>query len=133
MEGNYPLSFGGRTVGKVQVLRDGLYWRFHCRCKLSEGMIHKVMVSDGEKEVHLGILVPEGSGFQLDTRLPRKRLSGMKWQFQAMPTRPASTEYCVPIRSEEPFAYLERLKNAYLEKRDGQVVAILGRERKQNM
>ena len=133
LEGNYPLDFGGRTVGKVQVLREGLYWRFHCRCRLAEEIISKVIVSDSGKEESLGVLVPEGGGFRLDTRLPCKRLAGMQWQFQVIPIRPAGSSYSVPIRPEEPFAYLDRLKNAYLAMRDGQAVAVLDMSLQQNM
>lgn len=121
MEGFFAVYLNGQAVGKVQVKREGLYYRFTCRCRLSSQSVCKLEASG----VSLGILVPMGDGFGLDTKLPAKRFPEGDWDFEVMPNRPVLEGRFVPIKPEEPFAYLERLKNAYLAKRDGQVGIIL--------
>ena len=125
MEGNYVLHFGGQAVGKVQVTREGLYYRFQCRCRLSGDVVCKVVVRCGAGQESLGILAPEGDGFCLATRLPVKRFLEATPEFLVMPNRTAMTGKFVPICPEEPFTYLERLKNAYLSMQNGQIGAVI--------
>lgn len=42
--------------------------------------------------------------------------------------RPALAGRFIPIKPEEPFAYIERLKDAYLVRQDGQVGIIIKEE-----
>ena len=73
------------------------------------------------KDVSIGVLVPKGDGFFLDTRLPVKRFAEDHWDFQIQPSRPVLEGRFVPIKPEEPFAYLTRLKDAHLLRQNGQV------------
>ena len=125
MEGTYPLCFGGTAVGQVRLLREGLYYRFLCRCHLSGDVVCRVMVTWGELRENLGILVPVGDGFGLDTRVPVKRFGKGKPEFSVTPSRPPTGEKFLPISPEEPFAYIARLKDAFLEIREGQVGAVI--------
>ena len=125
MEGNYPLIFGSREVGTVQVTTEGLYYRFRCRCRMSGDVISKVIVACGGTQERLGILVPEGDGFSLNTRLPMKRLGEGKQEFRILPNRETMKGKYVPIKPEEPFSYIERLKDAYLAYRNGQACAVI--------
>lgn len=111
-------------MGKVQVTRQGLYYRFRCRCRLSGGVICRVSVRCGEKQENLGILVPMGDGFGLDTGLAMKKLGQGSPEFLVMPVRPKGEKF-VPISPEEPFSYLSRLKNAYLAERNGTIGILL--------
>ncbi len=117
MEGFFEVYLHGQAVGKVEVRREGLYYCFLCRCRISSQSVCKLTAND----VSLGILVPMGDGFGLETKLPVKRFGSETWDFQVMPNRPVLEGRFVPIKPEEPFAYLERLKDAYLVRRDGQV------------
>ena len=120
MEGTYEVYLARETVGSVTVTREGLYYRFVCRCRLSSDVC-KLRISCEGKEVTLGTLVPSGGDFCLNTRIPAKRLGTGQPQFTVIPNRPVVTGKFVPISPEEPFAYLERLKDAYLECRNGQL------------
>ena len=120
MEGPYALYFGGQAIGKVQVTRQGLYYRFSCRCRLSGGVVCKVLVRCGGISENLGILAPEGEGFSLVTRMPVKRFSGGSPEFTVVPNRPDFGGNFAPIYPEEPFAYIEKLKEAFLVRRGGQ-------------
>lgn len=124
-EGLYTLSFGDRAAGKVEVTRQGLYYAFSCHCRLSGDIVCKAVADWGDKQESLGVLIPEGDGFCLKTRLPAKRFPDRDPHFRVLPNRTAINGRFIPIRPEEPFAYLERLKEAYLARQNGQLGVIL--------
>ena len=119
MEGNYGILMGGKEIGTVKVTRQGLYYGFDCRCDLSGEVICRLTVTCGTKTHNLGIPVPEGGAFKLRTRLPVKQLGEGQPQFQAQPNHRSVEGQFVPISPEEPFGYLSRLQDAFLEFRDG--------------
>ncbi len=121
MEGVYEIKLGDKPVGKAQVIREGLYYRFICRCRLEIDAVCRVCAG----EISLGVLVPEGEDFVLDTRFPVKRLGEENLGFRVVPNRPVLDGRFIPIKPEEPFAYIERLKDAYLVRRNGQVGVVL--------
>ena len=118
------LFFGDRSVGRVLVERQGLYYVFRCRCTLSGETAFRLFASCGEKQEDLGVLVPMGDSFGLDTRRPVKRLGEGVLSFRLVSKHDAPRTHFAPISPEEPFAYLQRLKDAYLETRNGQPGAV---------
>ena len=48
-------------MGQATVFQKGLYLYFDCRCRLSGETVCRIRVRRGEKEVDLGIPVPEGN------------------------------------------------------------------------
>lgn len=125
MEGTYGVYLGKELCGKVQVLRQGLYYRFICRCQLSGNVMCRLRVSCGDQQQTLGILAPEGEGFGLDTRLPVKRIGEGAVEFTIVPKCDLPEGQFVPVYPEEPFAYLNRLKDCYLAYREGQVGVVI--------
>ena len=65
--------------------------------------------------------MPEGRDFVLRRKIPAKRLGTGIPEFRLEPKKAALPENWVPVRAEEPFAYLTRLQDAFLEVRDGQM------------
>ena len=124
MEGTYDVYLGTEAVGKVTVTREGLYYCFMCSCRLS-GTVCKLKVTCDDNETVLGTLVPMGTAFGIHTKVPVKRLGKGKARFSVLPNKPVMTGKFVPICPEEPFAYLERLKDAYLELRNGQIGIVI--------
>ena len=125
MEGSYDVFFGGHPVGRVQVLRQGLYYRFICRCKPECDGVYRLAVLCGGSQMNLGVVVPEGEGFGLDKLIPRKRLEeGRPEFFLASRQAPVSGTF-VPISPEEPFYYIARLKGAFLTEQGGVVGAMI--------
>lgn len=125
MDGIYDVCFGDKTVGRVQMKKEGLYYRFLCRCKLSGDVVCRLAVSCGDHQESLGVLVPVGDGFGLETKLPAKRLGQGKPGFCVLPNRNDIPGKFVPIYPEEPFAYIAKLKEAFLERKNGQLGVIL--------
>lgn len=119
---DYSVTLGGKETGRVQVERQGLYYRIFCRCKLSGEVMYRLVAACGERTADLGILVPTESGFGVETRIPVSRLGEGTLSFSLRPKHDEATIF-VPIRPEEPFAYLSHLRQARLEYRDGQLGA----------
>ena len=67
--------------------------------------------------------MPIGDSFGLDTRRPVKRLGEGVLSFRLVSKHDAPRTHFAPISPEEPFAYLQRLKDAYLAEKDGQIGA----------
>lgn len=114
--GSYEVRFGSRAVGTVTVHRHGLYYRFCCACRVSGDILCRLLVICGNVQQDLGILVPIGSGFGLETRIPVKRFEDGCPEFILIPNRTKVSALFVPVYPEEPFAYIAKLKNGFLSK-----------------
>ena len=121
----FDIILGNESIGKADVQKEGLYYRITCRCRLSGEVTYKVIASCGEQKADLGILVPENGAFMLTTRIPMKKLGEGAMLFRAEPRHPKLEGKFVPISADEPFSYLSRLENAYMQIRDGQIGVIL--------
>ena len=121
MVGIYDVKIGNEKAGTMQVEKQGLYYRFSCRCDLSGKTVHSVAAVCGGERIHLGICVPMDGRFGLEKRLPCKQFSGKKAEFLLIPRSDKQGRKFVPVYPEEPFAYMAKLKDAFLEIRDGQV------------
>ena len=117
------LDFGGKPVGRVRAERKGLYYVFRCRCTLSGETAFRLVARCGEKEEDLGVLVPIDGGFGLDTRRPVKRLGEGELRFSLLSKHDAPKSRFEPISPQEPFAYLQHLKDAYLAEQNGRLGA----------
>lgn len=125
MEGEYNVYHGRDTVGKVKVMRKGLYYRIACRCRLSGERVCRLTVKIGEKQENLGIPVPEGERFLLEKMIPIKRLGDGIPEFYIVSSEETPAGNFVPICPEEPFRYIERLKESYLAERNGRIGAVI--------
>lgn len=128
MEAVYEVYLGSKAVGRVEVRREGLYYRFRCRCNLPEESVCRISVTCGDRQASLGVLVPEGGGFALTTRLPVKQLGEGEMRFQILPRHESVRGKFVPISPEEPFAYLARLKEAFLARQGDCIGAVIPTE-----
>ncbi len=125
MDRTYTVYFGGESVGQVEVQTKGLYYEIICVCERLEcSMYYLHLCWDGGSE-RLGLLVPEGNGLSLRTKLPVKRVGQGRVQFKLLPKHEKTQGQFVPVFPEEPFAYLQRLEGAYLSVCQGQRGVIL--------
>ena len=120
MEYQYSVTRNGNPCGKVTVSRQGLYYRIHCRCLLPAEDIFRLQAASGSRRENLGVLVPVEDRFGLDTRIPVKQLGEGELDFSVHSKRQPVQSHFVPIRDEEPFAYISRLKKSFLEIKEGQ-------------
>ena len=119
---DYPVFKGNQEAGKVQILKEGLYCRVICRCQLTGNVVYRLAAISGDRKENLGVLVPEGDGFGLNRRIPAKQLQLENPEFQLIPSHPPmGEESFLPLQPEEPFAYIEKLENAYLVRKNGRL------------
>ena len=118
---NYEVYFGNNPVGKVQVIQQGLYYRIICRCHISGATVCKLYGGCGERKVDLGVVVPIGDGFGTETRIPVKRFGEGTLTFFLRPKQDDTDGVFAPIFPEEPFSYIARLKESFLEQRENQI------------
>ena len=119
MEGTYTVWMGKEPVGQATVERQGLYYCFRCRCQLLSEVMCRVTVSCGGINESLGILVPAGKDYCLTKRIPIKSLPLETPEFWIAPKLPQRKEIFVDIYPEEPFRYIRKLENAYLDRQRG--------------
>lgn len=120
LEGNYGVYLSGKPVGHVQIEKEGLYYRINCHCRHCGITVHRLIAQWEDRQVSLGIPVPDGDAFRLSTRIPAKKLGNGKWHFILMPASMKQESRFIPIYPDEPFAYIDRLKNAFLQRNQGQ-------------
>lgn len=125
MEGNYEVKFGAQTVGKVQVIRQGLYFRFLCWCIVPKDVVLKLVLRSGGICKSIGVLIPTGDGFSLDKKYPVKMFEAGKVEFYLVQRHDTVNGKFVPIYPEEPFAYITKLKNGFLATKNGQIGVML--------
>ncbi len=128
----YEIQLGGQSVGIATVYKEGLYYYFDCRCKLTGEVIYRLQVCCGETVENLGIPVPEGDTFRLRVRIAAKRIGKGELQIRAVPKHEPMVGRFVPIYPEEPFSYLRRLENAFFQIRDGQAGMVYSKKRDDN-
>ncbi len=121
----YDVFLGTESIGKAEVGLEGLYYRIFAKCCLSGTVIYKLYVSCGENTIDLGIFVPEGKFFCVQTKLPAKRLGTGTLQFWAVQRHSESQGKFIPLSPEKPFAHIKRLGEARLQVRDGKVGIVL--------
>ncbi len=86
----------------------------------------RLSVACGNKRENLGLVVPVEDGFGLDTRIPTKRLGEGKMEFLLLPKHTISGQF-VPIYPEEPFSYIEKLKDGFLSIQSGQAGLLISK------
>ena len=119
MTGCYPVRCGCDTVGKLQIEKVGLYYRFVCRCRQNSDSVYRLVAQYETNRIPLGVLVPEGLGTGLDRKLPVKQFPEGEPTFLIVPVHPQLQGLFIPLSPEEPFAYLSRLKDAFLTEQNG--------------
>ena len=125
MKGHYEVKLGPKKVGKVQVVREGLYYRFICHCSLTGDVVSKLVVRCGDKCENIGVLIPYEDNFSLDKKHPIKKFGNGIPEFYLAPRHDSIRGKFIPIYPEEPFAYIARLKEAFLVYHNGQAGAML--------
>lgn len=121
MEGCYEVYFGNQSAGKVQLIRQGLYYRVICRCRVPGDQVFRLYAVQGNRRENLGVVIPDGDGFSLDKKIPAKNLIEEKIRFILSSAEKVPAGRFEPISPEEPFLYIDRLKTAFLLSEHGKI------------
>lgn len=119
----YDIYVDTQVVGQAEVIKEGLYYRFSCKCTPPDEGVYRIIVSDGENTKDLGICVPTGEWFCLVSRVPIKYLPGERLEFTLIPKD--KQEKVVSVATDEPFADLDKLDSAHLQQSNGKTEIII--------
>ena len=113
----YPVFLNKKCVGNAAVRQEGLYCRILCRCDIFADGFVRLYVSDGETTRNLGILVPDGESFVVDTRI--RAMDMKKDNLSFWVSQREREEIFIPIDPHEEFTCLDKLRQARFEIRNG--------------
>ena len=121
----YEVFQNGEVVGTVEAIREGLYFRFVCRCQPSDRDMIRLWMICGEQETDLGLCVPLDGGFGTEKRIPAKQCGPGAPRFCLRHKDDTRRGKFIPLSPEEPFQYIHRLETAFLERRGLKVGIVL--------
>ena len=113
----YQIIWNGHSVGTVEVLMEGMFYKFYCRCYLPQKGIYSVIVTDGNNSCNLGICVPTGMEYVCVSRVIRNALNEKRLSFILKNNDEKSG---IPIATGKAFAYLDKINTARLHIANGQ-------------
>lgn len=113
----FDILMDTQVVGQAEMTKEGLYYRFTCKCTPPDDAVHRIVVSDGKHTRNLGICVPTGEWFCLVSRVPVKYLPGENLRFTLIP-KDAHKEM-IPVETDISFSGLDKLESACLQETDG--------------
>ena len=125
MVGSYAVYLGDASVGTVTVEKQGLYYRFSCRCSFSGAGMQRLWLRSGGKDIDLGLCVPMDGGFGTEKRIPARQCGDGTPEFYLRPKNADTRGNFIPLSPEEPFRYIHRLENAFLERRGSQLGIVI--------
>lgn len=114
MVGDYSVFLAGSPVGQAIVTQEGMFWRVRCHCKASADVPFTLQAAWGEEILDLGLLANSGEELTVTARINKKKVPQGKPVFRILVKHRNTVEQFLPISPEEPFAYLSKLKDAYL-------------------
>ena len=120
MEGTDEVKGGGQAIGSVTVTRQGLYYHFACRCRLTKETLYRLIMKNDGMEHDLGILTPLDCRFGMNTLISIKKAGTGVPKFYLLPHRQTVFRSISPVSPDEPFSYISRLETAFLVKNNGE-------------
>ena len=122
MFGLYDIYKGNEKIGKAEVSREGLYYRFRCCCNLTGERMHRLTVTCGAKTENLGIPIPNGEEFWLSVRIPVSKFPQAEPIFRAVPKE---NTVWVPVFEDMPFPYISELSSGVLSEKEGEMGVLI--------
>ena len=123
MEGNWTVTYDGREVGHCHIRRIGLYYQFSSCCTRVSGQVCRLFLRCDDKEVDLGIFVPQEDRLLLEKRIAIKHLPMGRPAFSLRIAGQCNTEEgrFIPVCEDMPLQYLQKLRYARFAVRNGTV------------
>lgn len=128
MEGTYAVCLNEQKVGTATLIRCGLYYEVTSRCAVSEKQMFHLLMELGNVVEDMGLLIPVNGALELKRRISVKRIGEGQPSF-FLRNRSEASQHFVPVKPEEEFPYLHRLKDAAFIVHNGQTGVVLGSEK----
>ncbi len=110
------IMMDGKNVGTVTIEKEGLYYRFFCRCHFEDKAVHSIWVFWEGGSRKLGVCIPEGKYACLNTKVPIKYIPSTELTFK-IDHRENDGFY--PIDPGQPFPHMDKLTKARFATLDG--------------
>ena len=107
------IHYNGEKIGTATIKKEGLYYSFQCLCRFDDKKIHRLTAYGETGIVDLGICVPFGNDFAVNTKVAASKLGKGEISIEA-DRRPEQHKECVPVDAGQPFPKLEELDTAIL-------------------
>ena len=121
MEGDYQVILQDKPVGEVSVRKEGLYYHFLCTVRLRKNSRYRLLAISDEKEVDLGLCIPQGDTFGLSTKIPIKRFGDGPYHFVLWNKSEKTT---IPLDEKCPFPDLRILPDCRFIRENGKASLI---------
>ena len=119
MEGTYEVFYDRNVVGEACLRKKGLYWCFECYCKPVSGHICRIEIRTKLGWKSLGIPVPEGSGWRLNTKISARQLECDSPQFRLVRLEEDPPGRFLPVIEDQPFPELSQVRKGRFSYCDG--------------
>ena len=114
MEGTYDVFYEGEKVGNLHLQRNGLYYIINAECMVEQQGMFQLVMNLTDRSEEIGLMMPDKGRLILKKRIPVKRVGECLPYFSIKERNPCKEEVAV-IRPEQPFIFLHRLQEAYLD------------------
>ena len=108
----YPIYLDEVIVGRMQVVKHGLYLHFQGTCMLEKNQIYKLWCQNNNIWKLLGTPVPEGDRFVMHRCAPAKLFSGEEFRFVLRKQGEEGHKIFYPLVPGEPISWIEDLTYA---------------------
>ena len=121
----FDVKLDRQVIGEVTVHREGLYYRFSCTCKLPQPGLYRLTTQCDDREIALGILVPESGMFALQTKIAGKKFLTPPTKFLVVPCKETRRARFIPLCADAQFDHISELEYARLSVQDDQIGIVL--------
>lgn len=115
----YEITLEGKTVGKVTVETDGLYYLFSGFCRLPAEGFYELHVQCNGNRTGLGVCVPTIHGFTVRTKQTIKSIGRGDMEFFLTDRSTCEETHAVDIAEDRPFPHIDRLAEAHYSRKNG--------------
>jgi len=110
LEQNCEIFLGSNVIGMAIIAKEGLYYRFDCRCRFREKGVYRLSAQSDDGLVDLGICIPREDAFGLCTKIPVSRLG--EGRIRIFVKNKEDAKHVIPIFQDRPFCQLDKLDKA---------------------
>lgn len=121
----YEVFAGETVVGNAELIREGLFYRIRCRCRLPADSMYRLQMTAGDIHRDLGICVPVDGVFGVDTKVSVKLLGAEPRRFSVTDSQKGTERATLEVCAGKPFAFLDRLETARAEVVNGDLRVVI--------
>ena len=77
LTGNYSVTSGGESIGKLTISKSGLLTVFDCVCDYEDGDVLRLAAVSGGEYITVGVMMPDGGRLRLKKSFTKNALAAM--------------------------------------------------------